>query len=172
MRNNIIEKDSISFRHLNKNDDFELLISFAENNKDFFFYQDGVSDPKKIASSIFDDMPKDIDQNNKWVIGVFRNQICKGVLDCIHHYPKENELCIGLFIIDEKSRAYGLGKSLYKMFESYLKSLDIYKLSIGVIETNQKALSFWHHLGYIDVKKIEMDLGLRKHIIITMHKNI
>lgn len=168
----ILSEKNYHYQVLNKETHFSIIADFAKHHVDFFLYQDGITDETKIANSIFDDMPTDLDPKNKFVIGIFKDHQLIGIIDYLNHFPKSNISCIGLFMIDKDLRKQGLGKSLYLSFENYLKEQLVKDIYIGIISTNINALHFWKTVGYHHIGEREMKLGNLTHLVTTMKKEL
>lgn len=104
-------------------------------------------DMKAVPNSI------DMSQKNYKLISIDSNIV--GIIDFITSYPEEDEVYIGLIMIDSQYHRKHIATDVVGFMESYFKKLGFIKVVLSVIKENSSALSLWTSLGYkMDLEKV------------------
>lgn len=138
---------------------------------DFLTFQDEKPVQDQAAMELWNGSPDGVDPDKKVVFGIFAAQEHRliGVFDLIKAYPNPETLSLGLMLLEPASRNKGLGHLAYKSLEEWALDQNMVRVRLGVISTNEKGLSFWKSVGYIETGEIKPFL---KHQVIIMEKYI
>lgn len=136
---------------------------------DFLTFQDEKPVQDQAAMELWNGAPEGVDQDKKVVFGIYATQEHHliGVFDLIKAYHDPETLSLGLLLLEPTSRNKGLGHSAYKSLEEWALNQHMVRIRLGVISTNEKGLSFWKSVGYIETGEIKPFL---KHQAIVMEK--
>ena len=93
-------------------------------------------------------IPLDVDmsQKNYKLISIDSNIV--GIIDYITSYPEEDEVYIGLIMIDSKFHRNHIATNVVEFMENYFKKLGFIKVELSVIKDNTAAVSMWNAMGY------------------------
>ena len=128
----------------------EQLCAFHQRQTDY--YQIEKLTPTK--EYLINDMhaPDGFDQNDHVVYKVFDDDSLVSIIDYQKGYRysmlhDDDNIWIGLFLVDENYQRKGLGTKIINQFiekwQSQYKSIQL-----ACIKDNQKGLAFWHSLGF------------------------
>jgi RimJ/RimL family protein N-acetyltransferase len=81
-----------------------------------------------------------------------------GVIDYMKENQNDKLPWLGLHMIHNDYQGFGFGTSAYLQFEQELIKQKVKKLRLGVINSNEKAKSFWEGLGFTFYKTSEKNL--------------
>lgn len=133
-----------SVRKLNDNDINDIL-NIMDGNPTYFKYCPPLPSVKTIKEDMLA-LPPHKDYNDKYYIGLFEKElIC--VIDLIDHYPNEDSLFIGFFMINKKYQKQGIGSFIIKEIENYCLN-KYHEIRLGYVKDNKESESFWIKNGF------------------------
>ncbi len=138
---------------------------------DFFTFQDNKPVNDQAALELCNALPDGVDPDQKVILGIYTTQEHRlvGVFDLIKAYHNPESLSLGLMVLEPASRNKGIGPLAYKRLEEWALNEHMVRIRLGVISTNEKGLSFWKSVGYIETGEVKPFL---RHQVIVMEKYI
>lgn len=101
------------------------------------------------AQETFRMLPPDLrDPDSKMIYGIFEDDRIVGCIDLVQGWPDSNTMMIGLLIITPTRQRRGIGKHALFQVEQMAKDLQLKKLRLGVIATNDHILPLYQMLGF------------------------
>ena len=97
-------------------------------------------------------IPPGFDETSHYIYRIYYNDLMIGLIDYQTGYRysmlhDDDNIWIGLFLVDENYQRKGLGTKIINQFiekwQSQYKSIQL-----ACIKDNQKGLAFWHSLGF------------------------
>lgn len=139
------------------------------NCKEYFILTEGkeVED----CSDFFTDLPPNKKIEDKYLYGVYDDELLVGAIDLVSNFPEDGEWMIGLVLLHPKVRHIGLGKTIHNVIKDIARKGKAQKLRIGVIEQNTNGYKFWNKIGYKQIKKITdpIKFGAKESKVIVMN---
>lgn len=138
---------------------FHSVLKIYNTNQEYFMMS---MNDKPSITSVIEDMnaipPGSSFENKKYCL-IKSDGLDIGVIDCILHYPDENILYIGLFMIDGSFQRSGYGRAFIGEFIQTIRSEGFEKVRLGVLDQNETGLKFWTNMGF----KVEKEVINRIH---------
>lgn len=141
----------------------------CERCSDFFELIEGKTPEKDAGHGILFDLPPGKELKDKYVFGVYKEDILIAVIDIIKDYKATGEWIIGLLMIDPSDRRNGLGRKLHDLIKTWVSEELGKTLIIGVVEENQRGYKFWRKMGYFEVNRVKRTYGNKEHTVIVMN---
>jgi ribosomal protein S18 acetylase RimI-like enzyme len=133
-------------------DDIENLQKLFEGSKDYSMLIEGRLPRPNDAQDLLRALPDGKSLKDKFVLGVYKENILAGAIDLIKDYPEQDIWFIGLLLLSPEYRNKGLGSKIYRKLREELIILGKTKaIRISVAEQNSNALNFWRKLGFIEI---------------------
>jgi len=108
------------------------------------------------AQSTYSILPEGKGYEDKFVFGVYADEIMVGCADVIRAYPDETTAHLGLFLIAEAHQRRGIGGKAYRQVERFARNWEgCARMRLGVVRTNASVLAFWRHLGYAETGEVK-----------------
>jgi len=149
-----IKLDDFSARLLEKNQDINLVQNFLKRNEDFFVLTTGKGIDETESNTFFDILPPNKKMEDKFIIGIFKDNLLIVLIDLVQGYSEDNQWMMGSFIVDIDYRHKNLGTKLLGILEDFLIALKVESLRIVVQEFNPNAVKFWNKNGFIEIQRI------------------
>lgn len=103
-------------------------------------------------------LPEGMSYDDKYVLGIYWNDLLIGCADILRGYPNQSTAMIGLLLLSESYQGKGLGKMAYQQIEDFIFTWqEITTLRISIMKSNDSVTSFWSKMGF-------QDSGIRKKI--------
>ena len=135
----------------------------------YFEMVDGGEARTYTEEEIFEDVPPGKTPKDKLLLGLFDvEDELVGIVDMVKGYPCEDSWFIGLLLLDPRLRGRGMGEKIINRLKDWLKSMDVRKVGIGVVEENKRALVFWKKMGFVETGKKIMENSVKPVAIIKM----
>ena len=83
------------------------------------------------------------------------HQRAVGCIDLLRGYPNENVAFIGLLLFVDSWQGRGLGRQALKFAIDLANDWGCGALRIAVVQTNERAISFWSREGFIELYRKE-----------------
>ncbi|HSQ97170.1 MAG TPA: GNAT family N-acetyltransferase [Rickettsiales bacterium] len=157
-----IKIDNFTARLLEKNQDLDLVQKFLEHNEDYFKITTGKGVSEFEGGLLFDVLPPNKTIDDKFIIGLFDNNVLVGLVDLVQNYTEENQWIIGEFILDINYRHKSIGNKLLQNIEELLLNLKVSSLIAVAQENNDVALKFWSENHFKEIKKDKIDIVMFK----------
>ena len=74
-------------------------------------------------------------------------------LSLLHHETDSDEWCIDGIAVEAEMRGLGIGTKLLGQLEHRARENEIYKITLEVINTNQRAEALYRRLGYFEINR-------------------
>lgn len=100
--------------------------------------------------------PPDLSLSDKYLIGHWEQGELTAVIDLLRGYPNPDTAYLGLLLVGEPWQGSGRGQSLYLHACTLARSWGATRLRLSVIASNESALSFWLHRGFIECYRREL----------------
>jgi GNAT superfamily N-acetyltransferase len=109
------------------------------------------------AQSVYSVLPPDKGYEDKFVLGVYLEDVMIGCVDLIRGYPDGHTAHLGLLLLAESYQRRGIGKAAYLAVEDYVRRWgpEWTRVRIGVVRTNEEVLSFWTKLGFAPTGEVK-----------------
>lgn len=140
-------KNIIDLKILNFDDDGRMLLSFFEENRDFFENFENASPDLDYIKRTFSSCPEGVPFENKMIIGcLIRGQLI-GFAELIKDRHRPGEWLLGLIMVTKiyRKTVFG-GRIILKIFD-FLKKNGATSVVGGVVEENFAAKDFWQSIG-------------------------
>ena len=136
--------------------DFPLLQILLERCSDYLTFQDEEAVKPSAAQDLFNIKPDGVKVDDKVLLSIVSDQKqLVGVFDLLKGYPDPTTLNLGLMLLEPSSRGKGIGTKAYKVLEEWIVSRQFNKVRLGVLFGNEKGLSFWRKMGYIETGEVK-----------------
>lgn len=133
-------------------DDVPNLQKLFEESKDYSKLIEGRLPRPNDAQDLLLALPDGKSLKDKFVLGVYEEDILVGVIDLVKDYPEQNMWFIGLLLLSPQYRNKGFGSKIYCKLREELITLENAKaIRISVAEQNSNALNFWRKLGFKEI---------------------
>lgn len=149
-------------------EDKDIIQNLCEECLDYYNIVSGEAPKEDSWKEILEDLPPGKTYEEKYALGVFRDECLIAVVDLVKDYPEKGEWIIGLLLIHPNERRKGLGEKINNLISEIVKDNGGVKLRIGVVEDNCKALNFWRSIGYQEIKRSNLTIGNKNNILIVM----
>lgn len=145
------------------------------NNKEIFKFLGGGFNPvteEKMEEILFA-MIKDKDKNIRFTI-TNEAEIPIGMIG-LYNIEKHDKISeVGMYLGDVKSHGKGYASEAYQLLEKFAKkTLEIEKIKLYVVVSNEKAITFWKKQGFIEqsilLKNREIDSKLYDVLVMMKH---
>ncbi len=170
MNKTIRQNDSLYLMKELSIDNIKQVSELFNHCNDYFFLVGNQNATQKDVNEFFEDLPPGKNMDDKYLFGVYYKETLIGVIDLVHDYPEKGEWIIGLMLLHPSERGKGLGKAIHDVIVDIANENKVKKLRIGVVKQNKKALEYWKHIGYKEIKRTQpIKYGSRECIVIVMN---
>lgn len=109
---------------------------------------------------------------DKFLIGLYQNDLLIGLIDLIQNYPHDEVWMIGYFLIHPQFRNKDLGSRFIADVEQSLKRYGVKRLRCVVQRQNPKAYSFWRKNNFSLQNEIVENRNGQDQFSYIMEKNL
>ncbi len=134
--------------------DADLVLSLCLDNPQF--YRCCEAEPTR--EQVLSDMrllPQGAAPEDKYYFGCFRNGELEAVVDIVDGYPEPGIAFIGFFMVKKELQGQGLGTSLIREAEAYLRSVGKTAVRLAINKGNTQAERFWEKNGFAVIKEVD-----------------
>lgn len=85
------------------------------------------------------------------------------------HRIDDDELHIHGVVVSDKYRGLGIGTSIFKYIEAFAKDKNFKKITLEVLNTNEKAYSLYKRLGFLEFKISKFNLKQKRYFKADTH---
>lgn len=151
--------------------DAPALQSLLERCRDFLELTDEAPRPGA-AEHLLSNLPDGKTHEDKFVLGLYasREDEFFGVIDIVRHWPVKDEWIIGLLLLDPARRNQGLGASVHRALEQWVRGQGATGLRLVVQEQNPGGLRFWRRQGYAITGQMQQKRATRENTIHLLRK--
>ncbi len=171
IKNKIAGNSEYNIRLLSVDDEIEIQ-GLYERCSDFSELVESRTPEKDAGRSVLFDLPPGKELKDKYVFGVYKEDVLISVIDIVKDYKIDGEWIIGLLMIDPSERGNGLGRKLHDIIKAWVSEEQGRLLRIGVVEENHRGHKFWLEMGYVEVDRVKMICGNKEHTVIVMNLDI
>ncbi|MDD2840455.1 MAG: GNAT family N-acetyltransferase [Rickettsiales bacterium] len=165
-----VKIDNFNARLLDVNQDLDLVQKFLEHNEDFFKLTTGKGVDKNEGKLFFDNLPQNKKIEDKFIIGIFDNNVLIALIDLVQGFLEESQWVMGSFIIDKDFRHKNIGMRLLQILEELLVTFKVNILRIVVQEYNPNAVKFWVKNGFVEIQRLPHPVFSEKSNVIMIKK--
>jgi GNAT superfamily N-acetyltransferase len=152
-------------------DDAPALQDLLERCADFSQLVEGEPPSAHAAQDMLTDLPPGKSLADKFLFGIFREDILVGVLDAVRDYPQNGVWWLGLLLLDPAQRGRGAGVQALNVFAGLASKQGAQALMLGVVEENQSGLRFWRRMGFEVMEKRPPRLfGRKEQVVLVLRK--
>ncbi|MDL2220492.1 GNAT family N-acetyltransferase [Eubacteriales bacterium OttesenSCG-928-N14] len=132
------------------------IYQLQHNNVYYFMLEQGGEVTMEQCKAGVEELPPNTDAAQKHYILFYKDNRLHALLDYVEDYPQKQVAWIGLFMMDDDLQGQGIGKQLMQAFLSACKHEHYQCVQLGVIEGNTPALAFWQALGFVEIRRSQM----------------
>ena len=107
-----------------------------------------IGDAILVTKDFFEERPPTLPLNQKYVLGMEKNQKLVGIWDVLIGYPEPDIAFVGLFILIPQERGKGMGRKSYLLIEDWLQHKGMKHIHLAVNFQNTSGLLFWKKMGF------------------------
>lgn len=144
---NILElSQQYSIRLLNDND-LNDIFEICLNNPLYYQYCPPVPSIETIKSDMVA-LPPNKTLDDKYYLGYFNQDELICIIDLIDHYPNDNAVFIGFFMVKKEYQKKNVGSNIISDLGSYFKKEGYEEIRLGYIKGNPQSKAFWEKNGF------------------------
>jgi GNAT superfamily N-acetyltransferase len=160
LRNTIYESKDYKIKILDEEHDAAEMQSLCRNCSDYYNLHGVEEINQKTVLELFKGLPEGKKMEDKFVLGLFKQENLIGVIEGVKNYPTEGTWFIGQMMVDSNKRSSGLGASFFDEFQGWAVDNRVETLRLVVMCNNALAEKFWKSRGFeFREQKIDMDMG-------------
>ena len=144
IKSQLMEYDIIAI----KKENFGQVFEVYDTNQNFFLLVQGKEATIENSINDIDTIPPNCAIEQKIYISIWKNGNVVGVLDIIEKYPTQSCFWIGLLLIHSNFQGKKIGSAITKALLNAAKIAGYKTAQLGVIESNEKGVSFWKKHGF------------------------
>ena len=143
----------ISYQRICADNEIDIAIvrSIYEATPRYFYIVHGYAFDK---NSVRDDLvaiPEGCDLDSKYFYAIYLGTEAIGCIDIIRGYPDQQAVFIGILLFIESQQGLGFGHQALDFINELTSVWGSKRLRIAVVESNERALSFWLREGFIEL---------------------
>lgn len=128
--------------------DIKSVFDLCRENRRYYRYLGEKPSMKRLTEDL-SALPDGKTIKDKHFVGFFdEDEKLVAVLDLITGYPEADDAFIGWLIVDAKLQGQGIGSQLFADVRAAMKGQGYDYLSLGVIDKNEEAKTFWTKQGF------------------------
>jgi GNAT superfamily N-acetyltransferase len=153
--------------------DTPALQNLLERCADFSLLVEGEPPTAHAAQDMLADLPPGKSLEDKFLLGIFRENILLGVLDAVRGYPQEGVWWISLLLLDPAQRGRGAGEKALNTVAALAGEQGARALMLGVVEENVRGLQFWQRMGFklVEIRPPSL-FGRKQQVVRVMSKEL
>lgn len=129
----------------------------------------GASRETNEGNAILKGIPQGKTYDDKYVIGIFENNLLIGVLDMVKDFPVKGELILGLLMFDPEVTGRGLRGKTHRCVIRWAKKEGFEKLRLDVDGDNRESYEFWKNIGYTETKRVNLKVKNNFREVVVMN---
>ncbi len=112
-----------------------------------------------------------VDEQQKWLLGLVEGGDLVLVLDVLDGWPSDEDMTIGLLLVDGRRRRRQWGGEVVRRLEETARALGRSRLRVSChVAENRNATPFWEGNGFVEERRFvrtETDGGERTVVLLT-----
>lgn len=101
------------------------------------------------AQSTYTILPAGKSYDDKFVLGIYRDDEMVGCVDLIRGHPNPNTAWLGLLLVSEKHQGRGIGTRAARLVEDLVEGWgECDRIRLAVVRINTRVIPFFKQLGY------------------------
>lgn len=148
---------SYNVEKLTKND-IESIYRLCQGNKLYYRYCQAEISREQILSDLYL-RPEGVNEDNKYYLGFFEDEVLVAVLDILDGYPDEETCFIGFFMVNILYQGQGIGTEIIGSLLAYVKKIGKAKVRLGIDKENPQSKAFWKKNDFKIIKEVEKSGG-------------
>ena len=137
-------------------DDAVAVAALCRENPQFYKYCDREPSREQVLCDMHD-TPPDTDRSHKYYVGFYEDGQLSAVMDIVDGYPTPPTAYIGFFMVAQSRQGQGVGSTLIREIEPYLKSVGVTAVRLAINKGNPQSTHFWEKNGFGVIKEVEKD---------------
>ncbi len=158
-------------RRLDPMKDLDAVISFYQQNADYWLMAEGQTPGAQKSADFFTDGPPGCDPGQSERLGLFLSDELSGLAELSFGFPEPDAAYLGLLLLGIAARGLGHGKTLLSHIEDIARRAGSPRLYLAVLQANPRGQAFWTREGYAPtgLSRIDNSNGLN-HVITRLVK--
>lgn len=138
--------------------DIETIYRLCQGNKLYYRYCQAEISREQILRDLYL-RPEGVNEDNKYYLGFFEDELLVAVLDILDVYPDEETCFIGFFMVNILYQSQGIGSEIIGSVLDYVKKIGKSKVRLGIDKANPQSKAFWKKNGFKVIKEVEKSGG-------------
>lgn len=138
--------------------DIETIYRLCQGNKLYYRYCQAKISREQILSDLYL-KPEGVNEDNKYYLGFFEDELLVAVLDILDAYLDEETCFIGFFMVNILYQGQGIGSEIIQSVLAYVKKIGKAKVRLGIDKKNPQSKAFWNKNGFKVIKEVERSGG-------------
>jgi len=160
LKNTIYESKDYKIKLLDEEHDLDDLQGLCRNCSDYYDLHGIEEIGNETVLDFFNELPNGKKKEDKFVLGLFKQENLIGVIEGVKDYPIEGTWFIGQMMVDSQKRSSGLGASFFDEFQDWAEDNRVETLRLAVMCDNTLAEKFWKSRGFeFREQKSDMEIG-------------
>lgn len=134
--------------------DIETIYRLCQGNKLYYRYCQAEISREQILRYLYL-RPEGVNEDNKYYLGFFKDELLVAVLDILNGYPDEKTCFIGFFMVNILYQGQGIGTEIIESVLAYIKKIGKAKVRLGIDKENPQSKAFWKKNGFKVIKEVE-----------------
>lgn len=134
--------------------DIETIYKLCQGNKLYYCYCQAETNREQILRDLYL-RPEGVNEDNKYYLGFFKDEVLVAVLDILDAYPDEETCFIGFFMVNILYQGQGIGSEIIGSVLDYVKKIGKIKVRLGIDKGNPQSKAFWKKNGFKLIKEVE-----------------
>lgn len=149
--------ETYNFEKLTEND-IETIYRLCQGNKLYYRYCQAEISREQILRDLYL-RPEGVNEDNKYYLGFFKDELLVAVLDILNGYPDEKTCFIGFFMVNILYQGQGIGTEIIESVLAYVKKIGKAKVRLGIDKENPQSKAFWKKNDFKIIKEVEKSGG-------------
>ena len=134
--------------------DIETIYRLCQGNNLYYHYCQADISREQILSDLCL-RPEGVNEDNKYYLGFFKDELLVAVLDILDDYPDKETCFIGFFMVNILYQGQGIGTEIIESVLAYVKKIGKAKVRLGIDNGNPQSKAFWKKNGFKVIKEVE-----------------
>ena len=141
--------------------DISPVYRLAKTNARYYEYL-GTVPTRESLTEVISELPQGAAKNSKHFVGFYNDDdVLVAVMDLITGYPEADDAFIGWLMVNGEMQGRGIGSGIFADVRASMKAAGYDYLSLGCIENNEEAVSFWKGQGFSPTGEEQTENGYK-----------